>query len=60
VDGLAGRVRDVADDSWMPHAVLPAPHAVADGKDVDDLLAQFDVPPGRLAVAMVVAGYAGP
>jgi len=55
-DVLDGRLHDVAGDQWAPDVLLVAPHAAADTDALDELLAAISRHPGRVPVAVVLAG----
>ena len=56
LDVLAGRLHDVAGDSFMPHVLLVAPHVAAERDRLAALLGGLRAGPERAAVAVVLAG----
>ena len=56
LDVLAGRLHDVAADSFMPQVLLVAPHAAGERDRLAALLARLRAHPERAAVAVVLIG----
>jgi hypothetical protein len=56
LDVLAGRLHDIAADSFMPHVLLVAPHVTDRSGRLAALLGRLRSHPARAAVAVVLAG----
>lgn len=56
VDVADGRLHDVAADTWAPHVVLVAPQIELDTPEVQQVLTTLRSMPGRLTVALILAG----
>ena len=56
VDVAAGRLHNIAGDTWAPQVLLVAPDAAGDRQALQDLLGATRAVHGRVAVAVVVAG----